>query len=100
MDIRNSKAPPMPYLDVTRYNQGFGWFGPLEQAAEGKLCKYEAAEKAYSKCRDAYSWLHMELQYSNRRAEGLLVQVDTWFTVSLVLLAGLGASLVYIWSHS
>lgn len=34
-------------MEIQRYNQGFGGFGPLEKCSTGKLCKFEEASAAH-----------------------------------------------------
>lgn len=50
--------------DIPRFNQGFGGFGPLEQATEGKLMKAEdilpVLTKQEQDIADYKSWLSFE----------------------------------------
>jgi hypothetical protein len=82
--------------DMQRYNQGFKWFGPMEQCKDGEWCKVEDSEKKVAYWQD----VTIEGLHNTRNAESKYYALNRYAnTRYVVLLAIVFVQSAYIiWS--
>lgn len=61
---------------ITRYNQGFGMFGPLEQANDGKLVKFSDLIDLYVDIADQNSIYSLKIYSANKLSREQLKEID------------------------
>lgn len=62
--------------DITRYNQGFGVFGPLEQANDGKLVKFSDVMDLYAEMSHHESLIALKIYSANQLSKEQLKEID------------------------
>lgn len=72
---------------VNRYNQGFGFCGPMEQSKEGKWVKASDYDELSTSTNNVVRKLGLHINKLENWSEGLFIALAASFVLNIYLLA-------------